>query len=61
MSDAYNIGWAILFGADVEHGSELGGLVDCLAQEGCSQSLTLLLSLIFESTRNEGTVRSTSE
>jgi len=54
------IGWSIQREGQSWTGSELIGLVDCLAIEGRGRSVTLSLSLIFELTGNEGTVRSSS-
>ena len=54
------VGWSVQHGDQSWTGSELLGLVDCLTQERRGQSITLSVSLIFELTGNEGTVRSSS-
>lgn len=55
------VGWSVQCADQSWTGSELLGLIDCLAQERRSQSVTLSLSLIFELTGGNETVRSTSE
>lgn len=52
------VGWSVQRGEQSWTGSELSELVDCLAEEARNKSLTLSLSLIFELTGSEGTVRS---
>lgn len=55
-----NVGWSIQRTDQSWAGDELAELVDCLAKESGRQ-ITLSVSLIFELTGNEGTVRSSSE
>lgn len=50
-------GWSVRRGEQSWTGSELDTLVNCLAQQTKSQSTTLSLSLIFELTGGDGTVR----
>ena len=52
------VGWSVQSNNQSWAGNELLGLVDCLNRETCSKPLTLSVSLIFELTGNEGTVRS---
>ena len=52
------VGWSVQCGDHSWAGTELAELADCLAQETHNKSLTLSLSVIFELTGNEGTVRS---
>jgi len=54
------VGWSVQRGDGSWTGRELSDLLDCLAQEGRHRTVTLSLSLIFELTWNEGTVRSPS-
>ena len=54
------VGWSVQSNDQSWTGDELLGLVDCLAAEGRGQSMTLSLSLIFELTGNDGSVRSSS-
>ena len=51
------VGWSVQSGDQSWTGSELVDLVDCLAHEG-KRPMTLSLSLIFELSRSDGTVRS---
>lgn len=51
------VGWSVQSADQSWAGDDLGGLIDCLAQEAKSQSVTLSLSLIFELPRYDGTVR----
>ena len=55
-----NLGWSVQCNDQSWTGNEFAGLVDCLAQETRNKSITLSLSLIFELTGNEGTVRSST-
>lgn len=52
-----NVGWSVQRDNQSWTGNELLGLVDCLAQEVGGHSATLSLSLIFELTGGDGTVR----
>ena len=52
------VGWSVQRGDHSWTGSDLAELVDCLAQKAESRSVTLSLSLIFELTGNDETVRS---
>lgn len=52
------VGWSVQCSDQSWTGNELLGLVDCLAQEVSSQSVTLSLSLIFELSGNDRTERS---
>ena len=54
------VGWSVQCNDLSWIGDELLALLDCLAQQPRNKSLTLSVSLIFELTRNEGTVRSSS-
>ena len=51
------IGWSIQREDQSWTGTELSTLVDCLVQETNNQTITLSLSLIFELTGRNGTVR----
>jgi len=55
------IGWSVQCEDQSWNGNELHGLIDCLADKSQNNPITLSLSLIFELTGNEGTVRSHSE
>lgn len=55
------VGWSVQHEKQSWTGSELVGLVKCLAHEARDKSLTLSLTLIFELTGGEGTVRSPLE
>ena len=50
------VGWSVQHGDRSWAGKELSGLVDCLAKEE-GRPVTLSLSLIFELSGNDGTVR----
>lgn len=52
------VGWSVQSNDQSWTGTELATLAECLAQETRDKPLTLSLSLIFELTGNEGTVRS---
>lgn len=54
------VGWSVQSKDQSWTGGTLDGLTDCLAKDAGNNSLILSLSLIFESTENEGTVRSSS-
>ena len=54
------VGWSVQRGDQSWTGGDLAALADCLLQEASGQSVTFSLSLIFELTGNEGTVRSPS-
>ena len=51
------VGWSVQSEDQSWIGSEILGLVDCLAKEG-NRPTTLSISLIFELPGNDGTVRS---
>ena len=51
------IGWSVQSNGQSWTGTELAALVDCLDQDARGGPLILSLSLIFELTGNEGTVR----
>ena len=53
----HKVGWSVQCRVQSWTGSELSGLVDCLAQERNSP-MTLSLSLTFELSGNDGTERS---
>jgi len=50
------VGWSVQSGDQSWKGKELGGLLDCLAQES-GKPVTLSLSIIFELTGDGRTVR----
>lgn len=52
------VGWSVQLEDQSWTGNELATLVGCLNHEMSNKSLILSLSLIFELTGNEGTVRS---
>ena len=52
------VGWSVQSEDQSWTGNEILGLVDCVANEGQGQNLTLSLSLIFELSGNDGTERS---
>ena len=54
------VSWAIQSLDNSWTGTELAELVECLTQETRNRALTLSLSLIFELTGHDGTVRSSS-
>jgi|LGOV01.1.fsa_nt_gb hypothetical protein len=54
------VGWSVQTNDQSWAGNELLGLIECLAQETRNNPITLSLSLIFELTGSEGTVRSSS-
>ena len=54
------LGWSVQRGDQSWTGGEFAALANCLAQEAKDGPMTLSLSMIFELTGNEGTVRSSS-
>ena len=52
------VGWSVQSNDQSWTGNELLGPINCLAQEASEQTITLSLSLIFELTGGDGTVRS---
>ena len=55
------LGWSVQCADQSWAGSELVGLIDCLAEETHDKPLILSLSLIFELTGNEGTAKPLSD
>ena len=55
------VGWSVQSNDQTWTGGELLGLIDCLAREAESRSITLSLSLIFESHGNDGTAKLLSD
>ena len=54
------IGWSVQHENQSWTGNELAELMNCVARETRNQAVTLSLSLIFELTGGDGTVRSSS-
>ena len=55
-----NVGWSVQRGDQSWTGGEFAALANCLAHEAKDGLMTLSLSIIFELTGNEGTVRPSS-
>tara|TARA_R110002095_G_scaffold63382_1_gene53489 strand:+ start:360 stop:605 length:246 start_codon:yes stop_codon:yes gene_type:complete len=52
------VGWSVQRGTQSWAGKNLAGLSDCMAQVGKGDPVTFSISIIFELTGNEETVRS---